>query len=453
MSRFIKTISAVALAAMLSIQALAATWIVDANNGPGTNFVTISAAISAAAPGDIILVRPGIYGEIVIVSKPLTIIGWNATQYPIVVPQDPFSPAIWGGLAVSGIPAGQKCIISGLSVCRPTLTAGNSVGVLNCAGTVVLDRVIVPNGGVLITNSTDVILESLYVRHLQGAFPPQIGVYIENSWVQANDLNATGGDCVSEPDFFPTAANALEVIGNSIVALCRPKLIGGFGGGPWITSASSPQGGIALRCVGSQVAIVDDVGSGSYIVGGQGGFRGAASAFTIPSGSGGHAIEIVAGIVTNKKPLNPIPGAPGLHIGGGPIGSFGSIAATGPGGSYSPITDLPAVSREYSVSQPGGFWVFDHHSWGAGIPVAVAFMPDMGLSLFPPSLQFQGGDISTAILLGVGTSNGIGRLSFGFLLPTQLMTPHVGMSLTIQSADDVANTLFLSNPMSFVLSY
>src|SRR5436190_14794847 len=177
----------IALAAMLTGQAAATTWIVDASNGPGTNFLTISAAVAAASPGDVILVRPGAYGEIVIVSKGLTIVGWNATQYPMLIPSDPFASAIWGGLGVSGLPAGQKCVISGLSVARPTIAGGTSVGILNCAGTVVLDRIIVPNGGVNITNSTDVLLESLYVRHLQGAYPPQIGVFVDNSWVQAND--------------------------------------------------------------------------------------------------------------------------------------------------------------------------------------------------------------------------------------------------------------------------
>ncbi len=40
-------------------------WIVDANNGPGTSFTTIGAAIAAASDGDFVLVRDGFYPEVV----------------------------------------------------------------------------------------------------------------------------------------------------------------------------------------------------------------------------------------------------------------------------------------------------------------------------------------------------------------------------------------------------
>ena len=37
--------------------------VVDQNNGPGTEFVAIFAAVNAAAPGDTILIRSGVYVE------------------------------------------------------------------------------------------------------------------------------------------------------------------------------------------------------------------------------------------------------------------------------------------------------------------------------------------------------------------------------------------------------
>lgn len=39
------------------------------------NFPTISAAVAAAAPGDTILVAPGVYNENVIINKSLTLLG------------------------------------------------------------------------------------------------------------------------------------------------------------------------------------------------------------------------------------------------------------------------------------------------------------------------------------------------------------------------------------------
>ncbi|HLU38404.1 MAG TPA: hypothetical protein VK081_03410, partial [Planctomycetota bacterium] len=37
------------------------TWVVDVNNGPGTDFFDIPPAVAAAAPGDLIVVRAGQY--------------------------------------------------------------------------------------------------------------------------------------------------------------------------------------------------------------------------------------------------------------------------------------------------------------------------------------------------------------------------------------------------------
>src|SRR5688572_12210180 len=91
-------------------------WTVDANNGPGTDFTTISAAVAAAAPRDRILVREGLYVENVVVDKGVTIVGWNATTYPMTLPVDPFGSAIQGTLGVINIPNNETVVISGLSV-------------------------------------------------------------------------------------------------------------------------------------------------------------------------------------------------------------------------------------------------------------------------------------------------------------------------------------------------
>ena len=292
------------VAACLASPVLATIWIVDANNGPGTNFTTISAAVLAAQPGDRILVRAATYGENVVVNKAITIVGWNATTYPMTVPALPFGQALWGGLMVTNIPPGQTCVVSGLIIARPSSAGGTSVALLNSPGTIVLDRAVIPNGGLYVSNCSNVILEGVHVRHLPGELPPTPGVVIDNSWVQANDLDATGGDLENDPGFYPAAANAFEAWNQSVVALARPKLIGGFGGGPWVTSAATPAGGSAILCVGSVVSIADDLGSSSYVVGGQGGLRGVGSVLSIPSGSGGSAVDVrSAGIVVNKKPL------------------------------------------------------------------------------------------------------------------------------------------------------
>ena len=54
-------------------------WIVDANNGPGTNFTDIPAAVAAAQSGDTILVRAGNYSPFTVSGKALTIRGAAAS--------------------------------------------------------------------------------------------------------------------------------------------------------------------------------------------------------------------------------------------------------------------------------------------------------------------------------------------------------------------------------------
>lgn len=53
-------------------------WIVDAANGPGTNFTDLPAAIQAAASGDTVLVRSGTYAPFAVAGKALTIRGAGA---------------------------------------------------------------------------------------------------------------------------------------------------------------------------------------------------------------------------------------------------------------------------------------------------------------------------------------------------------------------------------------
>src|SRR5687768_7090441 len=86
------------LAAPLAAQR---TWIVDANNGPGTDFVGLQICVDTAADGDTILVRAGNYSASI--SKGVTIIG-------ITGPGS--SPGV--DLKVVNLPAGKTCALKHL---------------------------------------------------------------------------------------------------------------------------------------------------------------------------------------------------------------------------------------------------------------------------------------------------------------------------------------------------
>jgi hypothetical protein len=100
------------------------TWIVDQQNGPGTNFTNLAPAIAAAARGDRIQVRKGTYFG-ANVGKALTIVGEDG----VLIQGDT--------LTVQGLPAGHQVVLSGLSVlwlgAAPLVLANNQ-------GHILLDR-------------------------------------------------------------------------------------------------------------------------------------------------------------------------------------------------------------------------------------------------------------------------------------------------------------------------
>jgi hypothetical protein len=226
---------------------------------------------------------------------------------------------------------------------RPTTAGGLTGGIASCLGPVALDRVYFSNGGLAILNSTDVHLQNVRVRHNANAQPPTSGVLVSASWVQANDLDATATNLGTEPNFYPQAAPAMEVIQNSIVCLARPRLIGGTGGGPWVTSNTTPAGGHAIKATNASiVSIVDDGTSGSYLIGGRGGTRGVGSSTSIPSGQGALALDAdVNSSVVNKGGIVPQAGAAGTNLAGGPV----------PGNSFSTNAGIIFAPRKFRPSR------------------------------------------------------------------------------------------------------
>ena len=117
--------------AVLSLTAVATgqrTWIVDAANGPGTDFVDLPPAVAAASDGDRILVRGGVYSPTTI-SKALRIQGALSTQFAT-----PFA-----ALIVENIPAGRTVELTSLQMNQ---AAGAGLLIRACRGTVTLRDVL-----------------------------------------------------------------------------------------------------------------------------------------------------------------------------------------------------------------------------------------------------------------------------------------------------------------------
>src|SRR5688572_15277466 len=93
-------VAAALLAAICQLPLLgqARTWIVDVNNGPGTNFTVLQTAFDTVAEGDTLVVRRGTYAPCT-TSKALTVLGEGGVA---IVASQPNPPA---GLAISSIAA------------------------------------------------------------------------------------------------------------------------------------------------------------------------------------------------------------------------------------------------------------------------------------------------------------------------------------------------------------
>jgi hypothetical protein len=431
----------------------ATTWVVDAANGPGANFTTINAALAVAVPGDIILVKAGAYTEDLVISIGVSIVGWNATTYPMTVPANPFLDVIWGTALVQNIPAGQKVVLSGLNFARTTATGGFTIGVNNCVGPVVLDRVITPNGGIFVGDSTDVFMQDVRVRHQPGADPPTPGLLVSNSYLQGTDLNLAASDLGGEPNFYFNAPHALDVQNNSVVSICRPKLIGAIGGGPWITSPSTPGGGSAIHCSSSIVSVVSNGSGLFYLIGGQGGSRGVGSAPNIPSGFGGPAILCEnGGTVLTKSAPTPLPGAPGPNLAGGPLGLAppGVVTLTNGSLQVDPLT--PATMRLVGTTTPGGSAYISYLAAAPFYPLVIAFATGFSLQPLPPAVQFLGVDLPSVFFYLSGTANAGRFFAIGFNMPTSFAGIE-GSSLVLQGADFVASIYYLTNCSILTLPY
>jgi hypothetical protein len=105
---------------LLLLSLLPTIWVVDASNGPGTNFTSLPAAVAAAGTGDTILVRPGIYEAFNVTGKALTIRGAGAAT--TMVQLAPPAGSTYSSTTIDGVPAGTAFYMSGMG-----FVAGTSI--------------------------------------------------------------------------------------------------------------------------------------------------------------------------------------------------------------------------------------------------------------------------------------------------------------------------------------
>ncbi|MDF1800195.1 MAG: hypothetical protein P1V81_13530, partial [Planctomycetota bacterium] len=134
----------VPLATFLLSAAAAAGTITVGPTGSGAQFDDIADAITAAQPGDVLLVASGQYVDAtpLVVDKPLTILGAGSdtTSFQAVA-TSPFDKPL--PLHVVGLQAGEEVRIAGLTLRSQTLGGfvASTFVVENCVGPVVLSDI------------------------------------------------------------------------------------------------------------------------------------------------------------------------------------------------------------------------------------------------------------------------------------------------------------------------
>lgn len=108
----------------------AQTFVVDAQNGPGANFTTITAAIAAVPSGATLLVRPGTYPAFILAGKAMTILGEPGT----IVETGNF-----GTVMIAATTPSQRVVIRGLGLRNTTPGSQASLIVSSAHGPVVVD--------------------------------------------------------------------------------------------------------------------------------------------------------------------------------------------------------------------------------------------------------------------------------------------------------------------------
>lgn len=206
----------------LSVAAAAQrTWIVDANNGPGTDFVNLPPALAAASDGDVLLVRPGAYRAFA-TSKGVTILG---TPGQTRVLGSYFVEA----MSVAGLPAGRTFRARDLTFVG---SAEQMIGLMANQGAVVLEAMDADIGTPILTFAV-ASCQTVTLRDC-GKASPACGVMVNRSRVSIVDCRLRGIDAAGDPRVASwRASSALMVDTGAVVEVADTVLTGGDGVAIW----------------------------------------------------------------------------------------------------------------------------------------------------------------------------------------------------------------------------
>jgi hypothetical protein len=311
----------------------ATTWIVDVNNGPGTDFTQISAAIAAVSAGDTLLVLPGQYTGFVL-DKPLAIVGLGTA---------PTNEATVYNMTLQDLPAGTTTVIANLFA--------NGVGfggvvIQDCPGAVMIDD-LGSYDHVEVANCVDVRFRRLDAQASMLCLVSRVEI-ADSSVAGAIALPCT---CCDGPGTIPSQPG-LRVAGGE-VHLARSSVLGGHGSSDFCIDPGGCDGnggaggtGIVLES-GARLLVAGDAqqfveGGGGGVTDCFGGHPGAMGAALIVSGGcearlSGEAligaVQNLGGAITTATPDDPTTNALGAPM----AGTIFTLRVHGPPGATADV--------------------------------------------------------------------------------------------------------------------
>jgi hypothetical protein len=366
------------------------TWIVDAKNGPGTQFTTVAAAVAAAANGDLLSIRPGHYTKTKTISKALTFQG-TAPGVRIAPVATRTSPSV---IQVGAIGRGRTIAFRDVAL---TYVILNRV-----AGTVVFDGVQIldpQNGGIWSQDGAVIAIRNSKI--VGGVVASGTGAFSGRIFVVRSEIVGQTEDLTARP---PQPATPGISVFKGELSLTESTVRGGQA-----KLASSPAGitafatRVLIRGLGSKVA------AGTLNKGGNSAMRGDSLAVAL------HDRNVVF--------------APnGTHA---PIAGFRSVR-------YHALPSLTA-----GTLSAGARWNFELRSLpGSNYAVAVS-LPGSGVAMpFGEALMLN---MSFAQVLAVGRQSATGVAKLSLVIPSTLRTqPH---TFAMQGLQSISGRFELTNPI------
>jgi hypothetical protein len=155
--------------------------------GPGQTHTTIQAAVDAANPGDLILVDPGVYEELVVMWKPVRLQGSGEATLINAVKRPPEKLQAWRTTVKNLLDAGTVDLLPGQPGPEFNLVAGGLLGTELGAGITVLAK----NDTSFVDNPSRI--DGFTITGADGGGGIFVNGYAHNLVISNNDVNGNSG--------------------------------------------------------------------------------------------------------------------------------------------------------------------------------------------------------------------------------------------------------------------